>query len=93
MSSDSPEDQGEERRRRVRKKRRVTKVTVGGKEVAGDFLKNPKSLEFPDPGRKTRKWLILAIILIGVALSAVFFMKLGDLAPADGGLEAPMMNK
>ena len=86
MSLDSPEDLGEERRRKVRKKRRVTKVMVDGKEVTGDFLKNPKSLEFPDPGRGSRKWIILAVILIGVALSAVLFLKIGDFMPSDSGL-------
>ncbi len=92
MSLDSPEGLGEERRRKVRKKRRVTKVMVDGKEVIGDFLKNPKSLEFPDPGKKSRKWIILAIILVGVALSAVLFVKIGDFVPGETGAP-PALNK
>ena len=92
MSLDSPEGFGEERRRKVRKKRRVTKVMVDGKEVTGDFLKNPKSLEFPDPGKKSRKWIILAVILVGVALSAVLFVKISDFVPSDTGAP-PALNK
>ena len=79
-------------RRKVRKKRRVTKVMVDGKEVTGDFLKNPKSLEFPDPGRGSRKWIILAVILIGVALSAVLFIKISDFMP-DESSGPPIMGK
>ena len=92
MSHDSPEDLGEERRRKVRKKRRVTKVMVDGKEVTGDFLKNPKSLAFPDPNKKSRKWLILAVILIGVALSAVLFLKISDFMPSESGAP-PVLSK
>jgi len=92
MSPDPPDDLGEERRRKVRKKRRVTKVMVDGKEVTGDFLKNPKSLEFPDPGRGSRKWIILAVILIGVALSAVLFIKISDFMP-DESSGPPIMGK
>ncbi len=73
---------GEERRRRVRKKRRVTTVTVNGKEVSGDFVKNPGSLEFPDPVRPFRKLLIGLIIFIVVVLSGLLFWKLGDFMPS-----------
>lgn len=72
-----------ERRRRVKKKRRVTRVTVGGKEVSADILKNPSTLEFPDPGRKYRKWIVAAIILVFLVFSALLFIKLGDILPTD----------
>ena len=91
MDQDSPEQLGEERRRKVRKKRRVTTVTVGGKEMRGDFLKNPSSLEFPDPGARMRKWIVLAIILVGVAISAAFFLKISDWVPQETG--APALQK
>ncbi len=77
-------EQGEERRRRVRKKRRVTRVTVGGKEIKGDILKNPSSLEFPDPVRPWRKVLIVLILLALVGGSALLFTKMGDWMPRGG---------
>lgn len=83
MDSESTEQPGEERRRRVKKKRRVTRVTVGGKEVDEDLLKNPASLEFPDPGRRLRKLLVIIIVIGFVALSALLFLKLGDIMPTD----------
>ena len=83
MDPESSEDLGEERRRRVKKKRRVTRLTVAGKEVDGDFLKNPSTLEFPDPGRRFRKLLVAVIIIVFLCISALFFMKLGDVAPND----------
>ncbi len=93
MSSHPSEAQeGEERRRRVRKKRRVTRVTVDGKEISGDLLKNPSSLEFPDPTRRLRKWLIALFILIFVGLSALLFLKVGDWMPTDVG-DTPELNR
>ena len=75
--------QGEERRRRVTKKRRVTRLTIGGKEVSEDALKDPCTLEFPDPGRRYRKFIICGIIAIFVILSALLFILLGDLIPRE----------
>lgn len=83
MDPESSENLGEERRRRVKKKRRVTRLTVAGKEVKGDFLKNPSTLEFPDPGRRYRKLIVAVIIVIFLAFSALLFMKVGDIAPSD----------
>ena len=84
MSQDpsSQPELGEERRRRVRRKRRVTTVSVNGKEVSGDFIKNPSSLEFPDPIRPFRKFLIAAVIVIFVVLCGLLFWKLGDFMPS-----------
>ncbi|MFT5403779.1 MAG: hypothetical protein ACI9DF_002617, partial [Verrucomicrobiales bacterium] len=64
---------------------RVTRVTVDGKEVTGDFLKNPSSLAFPDPGKRYRKYLVAAIIVVAVFLSALLFLKISDWAPVDPG--------
>ncbi len=83
MDQDSGELLGEERRRRVKKKRRVTRTTVGGKEVKGDFLKNPSTLEFPDPMRKHCKWIVAAIILVVMGLSALLIIKVADMAPTN----------
>jgi hypothetical protein len=90
-SESSGQEQGEERRRRVKKKRRVTRVTVDGKEVTGDFLKNPASLEFPDPGKRFRKYLVAGIIAVVVILSALLFLKISDWVPTDTG--PPTLNK
>lgn len=83
MEGGSHGPEGEERRRRVKKKRRVTRTTVGGKEVKGDLLKNRSSIEFPDPMRKYRKLMIAVIILVALGLSALLFIKMGDMAPTD----------
>ena len=87
MMSDEP--QGEERRRRVRKKRRVTKVIVDGKEVSGDFLKNPSALAFPDPGRSMRKWIVALILILAVLASIFIFTKASDFLPGGSGQSEP----
>lgn len=74
--TDSP--LGEERRRKVRKKRRVTTVTVAGKEIKGDLLKNPDQLAFPDPARRWRKWIIAGLLIAAVLLSVVLFLYVSD---------------